>query len=130
MPRKTSADLELEAKTLLDQAKQRRAAEAKQERAESGYRQRLLGVYLERAMRTDAALRARVEVDMLGFCTRPRDRELFRLDERETWFDALTESATESAKVSKAVVHSSQNDLTTPFVLSVEVPETTREVEQ
>ena len=89
MTRKTAAEIEREARELQAKAIRLRAEERKEERRTAGYIQRLLGVYLERQMRTDPALRARVASDMRGFCTRPRDRELFKLDEAQTYFDRL-----------------------------------------
>jgi hypothetical protein len=79
--------------THLQRAAKSIAAEDNKEKKNDERRQYLLGRRLMQLLRTDAALRERFAVEMSGYCSRPHDREVFRLDEDRTWFDALVDPA-------------------------------------
>lgn len=90
MPRRRSDELMAEADRLVAQAKEQRARERKLERQADDHRCRLLGRAVTRIIRTDANLRARMKITMHGYCKGDRDREVFSLDQPNTWFETLT----------------------------------------
>lgn len=122
MRRKTAQEIETELQQLQAKLAEQRALERKREQQEAGRRHRLLGIKLERMMERDAALRARMEVEMNGFCTRPYDREVFGFvgpkqavkgeapEQTETYFQRLARSTAEPPRAPVSERRSGQRD--------------------